>query len=219
MRKTLIIVLMVLAVLTVLPLTGQAANYRLIQPKSTVIVNPTPAAAKPVPTLTPFEVRYSGNYAVNYDLTNIAVAVAGATKNVSLAEIKSGQVKVDNITLPADVAEAIEQMLADQFTINIEAKHFGPLHKVTWQDNQNNPVLNGLVNHETGQVIVARLNGQASLNGQCAAISGVIAGGNLALVDNTPAINGSSTVGLIFGCDGFIAGAKATISWTANQIN
>lgn len=234
MKKTLMIMLVAAFAFGAMPIASNAAgSYDLkivrkphivrtipalkIMPKLTV--TPTRTIKFPTrPVVIPPHVKYSGDYAVEYDLSNVEIAIAGSRQTVSLDEVRSGGVAVGSIAIPAEIADELEEMLADQFNLDIQKKHFGRLHKITMQSGDN-PPLHGIANRKTKQFVVTRLGLQPSEDGQCLALGGTIAGGTFSLQDGNPVIDGSSTVGIVIGCQGLAISAKATIHWDAERIN
>ena len=239
-KKALIIALLFAFSLTAMPFTSSAASlsdYDLtVKPIKPVLRIKPALSVKPAfkimpqtqlqqvyqiadPIVIPAHVKYSGDYAVEYDLTNIEITIAGGTSTVSLDEVRSGGAMVGSIELPAEVADQVEEMLASQVNVQIEARRFGPFHKITLQgDREGDQTVSGLVNRKTKRFTIARLNAVPSAEGQCAAIGGVVTTGTFDKQDGNPVMDGSSSVGLLIGCEGLLVGAKATINWTATQI-
>lgn len=229
MKKVLVIVLIAAFAVTALPLASNAASVsdydftvKPIKPvlkiKPQLSIKPVLSLKKPLMLKIPDHVRYSGDYTVEYNPV-IDVSIAGGTSSVSLDEIRSGGAMVGSIEIPAEIADQIEEVLADQVNIQIEAKKFGPVHKITLQgDEEGDLPRTGLVNKKSRRFTVARFGSAVSQYGQCAAIGGVVTSGTFDKLDGTPNIDGSSSIGLIFGCEGLLAGAKATVHWDATKI-
>jgi hypothetical protein len=141
----------------------------------------------------------------------VKIKVAGVTQVKSTKEMKSGG-KIGNHEIDAATFAKLQEATSGQFTMEIEAKSIGTLHKVIFTDVKTGKVMNGVFDSKKNQFTVGSSKSQQAANGSGKTEIGVIKGTLSA--DKKTITNGTFEVGFIAGKAPAVVSASATFNFT-----
>ena len=118
---------------------------------------------------------FTGVYNLEFS-DQVKVKIGGAMQEKSSNEWKDGGSKVGKHTVDAATFAKLQAATSTSYTIQIETKSIGNLHKVRATDNNTGKIVNGIFDSRKNEFTVGSSKGQQAKNGSGSTQVGIVKG-------------------------------------------